>query len=106
MRLLSLAQNFVVNTFLGCHHRNVTRPFTIEDRCYMVCLDCGRQRFYSTETMRPLGRRETRRLQAVLDTQPAIGHAPRAYPKPQPAARPIHAGPELVTSRKRNSRAA
>ena len=104
--MFSSIYQFALNTILGCHHRNVTRPFTIEDRCYMVCLDCGRQRFYSTETMRPLGRRETRRLQSLLERQPAVERAPRAYPKPLPEARPLHSGPALVPSRKAGPRVA
>ncbi len=100
MRVLSLIYNFALNTFLGCHHSRLTRPFTIEEQCYMVCLDCGRRRFYSTETMRPLGRRESRRLQALLAAQPAIERAPRAYPKPLPAAQPALGGPRLVRRRK------
>jgi hypothetical protein len=102
MIVLSKIYNFILDTILGCHHRRMTRPFTIEDQCYMVCLDCGRQRFYSTETMRLLGRREARRLQAALAASPAAVPAPRAVPKPIPAAQPTYAGPRLVRKGRRN----
>ncbi len=48
----------------GCHHNRQTRPFTIEAETYKVCLDCGRQIFYSTERMTPLTMREVRRMKA------------------------------------------
>ena len=31
---------------LGCWHRNISRPFTISDRTYQVCLNCGKQFAY------------------------------------------------------------
>ncbi len=96
MSVLSTIYNFVVNIFLGCHHSRMTRPFTIEQQCYMVCLDCGWQRFYSTDTMRPLGRRESRRLRAALAARPAVERMPRATPKPIPVPQPVYAGPRLV----------
>ena len=104
MIVLSTIYNFALSTFLGCHHRRMTRPFTIENECYMVCLDCGRQRFYSTETMRLLGRRESRRLRAALAARPPLEATPRAFPKSLPAMQPESAGPRLV--RKRGSRVA
>lgn len=27
-----------------CRHRNMSRPITLGNRCYDVCLDCGRER--------------------------------------------------------------
>jgi hypothetical protein len=27
----------------GCRHRHLSRPFTLKQRTYRVCLDCGRE---------------------------------------------------------------
>ncbi len=35
----------------GCHHRNLTRVFTIRARTYKVCTDCGAEFDYSLQTM-------------------------------------------------------
>lgn len=35
----------------GCHHRKLSRVFTIEGRSYKVCCDCGARFRYSLETM-------------------------------------------------------
>ncbi len=43
---------------LGCLHRNQTRPFTLKNNCYTVCLDCGRELPYSWNAMRPMNRAE------------------------------------------------
>jgi len=37
---------------LGCFHRNLSRPFTIDGRTYCVCCDCGREFDYSLESMK------------------------------------------------------
>ena len=54
-----------VTSVFGCRHDRLSRPFTIQSQSYMVCLECGRKVFYSTEKMRRLSRREVRRLHAV-----------------------------------------
>lgn len=54
--------NFLYEIFLGCRHQHLTRPFTLQQQTYMVCLDCGKQIYYSPETMRPLTAREVRRM--------------------------------------------
>jgi hypothetical protein len=28
---------------VGCHHRHLSRIFTIKQRTYKVCFDCGRE---------------------------------------------------------------
>ena len=53
---------FFYEIIFGCRHDRLTRPFTIEAHTYKVCLDCGKQVFYSAETMRPLSGREVRRM--------------------------------------------
>jgi hypothetical protein len=40
----------------GCHHKQLTRVFSIQGRTYQVCVECGREFRYSWELMdsRPL----------------------------------------------------
>lgn len=62
-------------TFLfGCHHRNLSRVFTIRRETYRVCCDCGAEFDYSIEKM-AIGRRHSQRpkLNAVEDTAHAAG---------------------------------
>ena len=61
MRLL----HNVVHAVFGCQHERLSRPFTIQQQSYMVCLECGRKVFYSMDEMRRLSRREVRHLQAA-----------------------------------------
>jgi hypothetical protein len=35
--------HWVIQFAFGCHHRHVSRVFTIKKRTYKVCLDCGRE---------------------------------------------------------------
>lgn len=35
----------------GCHHRKLSRVFTIEGHSYKVCCDCGATFNYSLQTM-------------------------------------------------------
>lgn len=35
----------------GCHHRNLSRVFTIGGRTYQVCCDCGAEFDYSLTSM-------------------------------------------------------
>jgi hypothetical protein len=37
----------------GCHHRQLSRVFTLERRTYQVCLHCGQQVEYSWDLMQP-----------------------------------------------------
>jgi len=37
----------------GCHHRRVSRVFTIKKRTYQVCCDCGKEFDYSWALMHP-----------------------------------------------------
>jgi len=39
MKVLSAAFQFV----FGCRHRHLSRVFTIQNRTYKVCFDCGRE---------------------------------------------------------------
>jgi RNA polymerase-binding transcription factor DksA len=50
--------NNCLEFLFGCAHRNQTRPFTLNQSCYTVCLDCGHELPYSWREMRPMTRRE------------------------------------------------
>ena len=69
---------FLYEMVFGCRHSRLTRPFTLEAETYKVCLDCGRQIYYSTERMTPLTGREIRQMRAmkaqagVLRVMPAL----------------------------------
>ena len=65
MSILRAIVNFLYEILLGCRHDRLTRPFTLEQQTYKVCLDCGKHLFYSPDTMRPLSARQMRRMQAV-----------------------------------------
>ena len=41
----------IYDLLLGCTHRQLTRPFTIDKRTYCVCCDCGREFTYSLDAM-------------------------------------------------------
>jgi hypothetical protein len=58
---------FFYDIIFGCRHWSQTRPFTLEQQTYKVCLDCGKQIYYSTERMTPLSAREVRRLKATAN---------------------------------------
>jgi hypothetical protein len=65
MKFLGSILNFVFEIFFGCRHNHLTRTFTLQQETYKVCLDCGKQIYYSPETMRPLSVREVSRLRAA-----------------------------------------
>ncbi len=65
MTLFSNLFGFFYEALFGCRHSKLTRPFTIEAETYKVCLDCGKQIYYSTERMTPLSGRELRQLRAT-----------------------------------------
>jgi hypothetical protein len=56
---------FFSEILFGCSHGRLTRPFTIHEETYMVCLDCGKQVYYSANEMRPLNPWEVRRMKAA-----------------------------------------
>jgi hypothetical protein len=65
MSILRAVFNFFYEILLGCRHDHLTRPFTLQQQTYKVCLDCGKHVFYSADTMRPLSGRELRRMHPV-----------------------------------------
>jgi hypothetical protein len=58
---------FFYDILFGCRHWSQTRPFTLEQQTYKVCLDCGKQIYYSTERMTPLSAREVRRMKTAAN---------------------------------------
>src|SRR5271165_1386113 len=62
MNWLRSVLEFLYDMLFGCRHERLTRPFTLEQQTYKVCLDCGRHVFYSAERMEPLTAREVRRM--------------------------------------------
>ena len=56
---------FFYDIVFGCRHWSQTRPFTLEQQTYKVCLDCGKQIYYSRERMTPLSAREVRRMKTA-----------------------------------------
>jgi hypothetical protein len=53
----------VLDIAFGCHHRKLSRVFTIDNHTYRVCCDCGARFNYSLETM---SIRHRRRLLSAL----------------------------------------
>jgi len=49
----SVTQRFanVLDYAFGCHHRKLSRVFTIDNHSYRVCCECGATFTYSLETM-------------------------------------------------------
>jgi len=41
----------VLDFVFGCHHRHLSRVFTIDGRTYRVCCDCGAKFKYSLASM-------------------------------------------------------
>lgn len=48
MKKLASALHFL----FGCHHRHLSRVFTIDRSTYRVCCDCGTKFQYSLDSMR------------------------------------------------------
>lgn len=65
MDRIHLLLAFLYDVFFGCRHNQQTRPFTLEQQTYKVCLDCGRKIYYSRERMTPLSAMEVRRMKAA-----------------------------------------
>ena len=51
MQWIRLALSFLFDLLFGCRHNHLSRPFTLEDRSYKICLDCGQEMPYSVEAM-------------------------------------------------------
>lgn len=77
--------SFFAEILFGCSHSKLTRPFTLDERTYKVCLDCGRQVDYSAQEMRPLSGWEVRRIRAAQAGEIRVMPAPSAMPQLVPA---------------------
>jgi len=93
MACLHAVLDFFSEILFGCAHARVTRPFTLDEETYEVCLDCGKQIYYSATEMRPLTAWEVRRMKAA--------QAGGVKVVPIPAT-----GPQLVRSGERKSKVA
>lgn len=85
MSIIYSILNFLYEVFLGCRHQHLTRPFTLQQQTYMVCLDCGKQIYYSPDTMRPLTAREVRRMNAAQAGEVRVMPAAMGTPALVPA---------------------
>jgi len=54
----------------GCHHRKLSRVFTINNHSYKVCCDCGATFNYSWDTMSIHNRRRVFSALRRLQTRP------------------------------------
>jgi len=81
MTSLRAVFNFFSEILFGCSHGRLTRPFTLGEQTYKVCLDCGKQIYYSAQEMRPLSPWEVRRMKAA--------HAGEVKVVPLPAPTPL-----------------
>lgn len=73
-------QNFSYNVCMitlfsklfGCPHARQTRPFTLDNQSYKVCLDCAQHIPYSVTEFRPLTAREVRAEHTTFDPDEAV----------------------------------
>jgi hypothetical protein len=42
---------WILQSAFGCHHTQMSRVFTIKNRTYQVCFECGRECEYSLASM-------------------------------------------------------
>lgn len=59
----------VLDFALGCHHRHMSRVFTLDGRTYKVCCDCGKDFDYSLQKMSIMHRRGLRPRLRYLRTR-------------------------------------
>jgi hypothetical protein len=87
MNIFRAIFNFFYEIFFGCSHERLTRPFTLQEQTYKVCLDCG------TVTMRPLSGRELRRMKTVQASEVRV-------------MTPVSNAPSMIQASERKSNAA
>jgi len=61
----------ILDFVFGCHHGHLSRVFTIKDRTYQVCCDCGAKFDYSLASMsieRPVWAWDARRSEVLMET--------------------------------------
>jgi hypothetical protein len=67
-RILAARYLWLFEFVFGCHHRQLSRIFTIHNRTYQVCIRCGRQFEYSWELMQSLQSRSAENTCPSLST--------------------------------------
>ena len=45
---------WILHSAFGCHHRQISRVFTIKKRTYRVCFQCGKEFEYFWASMHPV----------------------------------------------------
>lgn len=55
-------------SLFGCHHRHLSRVFTIKKRTYRVCIECGREFEYSWTLMYSMRSSDANNAYAPLNT--------------------------------------
>ena len=60
--------NAIFEWIFGCHHRQLSRVFTIDHRTYQVCFNCGGQLQYSWRAMSLIKTSETPQTLASFTT--------------------------------------
>jgi hypothetical protein len=60
--------NAIFEWIFGCHHRQLSRVFTIDHRTYQVCFACGKKLQYSWKTMSLVRTNETPQTLASFAT--------------------------------------
>jgi hypothetical protein len=60
----------ILQFLIGCHHRHKSGVFTIKQRTYQVCLQCGQEVEYSWVRMRSVRANIARGSDAPLKSAP------------------------------------
>jgi len=60
--------NTIFERIFGCHHRKLSRVFTIDRKTYQVCFACGRKLQYSWSAMSLIKTSETPQTLASFTT--------------------------------------
>lgn len=81
MSCLHAVLSFFAEILFGCSHSRLTRPFTLGEETYEVCLDCGKQIYYSAQEMRPLTPWEVRRMKAARAGEVKVVPIPSTVPQ-------------------------
>ncbi len=66
----------------GCWHMNMSRPFTISQQTYRMCLNCGARRVFDVQQWKMVGPYYVHRPRIEAKHQPALTvvQPPAAFP--------------------------
>ncbi len=70
-RAIELIENTYHRIF-GCWHTDMSRPFTIDQQTYRMCLNCGAHRAFDTEQWKMIGPYYVRRPSTKAIYRPAL----------------------------------